>query len=119
LCADSQPDGAFWFAGEIEYISMPTAIALTYTLGEFAIAADGRARINGTTTNEETKKIFCVREQDFSLAYALCGTVTFGVKDEDNNPVDLLEKAPHGVTAISGGNHPNLSSYVRSFSMYL
>ena len=105
VCADSQPDGAFWFAGEIENVPMPTAIALTYTLGGFAIAADGLERTNGIITGYETKKIFRIRERDFSLAYALCGTVTFGVKDEDNNPIDLLEKAPHGVTAISGGNH--------------
>ncbi len=96
---------------------MPSAVALTYTRDGFVFAADGLARDNdGREVSKTTQKVF--QAGNLPMAYSLCGRVAFDTKDKEN-AVNLLKDAPYGITAISGREDADLTSYAFSFGSYL
>src|SRR4051794_11315509 len=82
VCADSQSDGILWIRPAREFIPMASAILLFYTSQGFLIAADGRARGNGTVLTDCMTKIFSISKPPISLAYAFGGTVALTDKDD-------------------------------------
>jgi len=113
--SESQPDGVLWFAGEVECVPMPTAIALTYTREGFAIAADGRERDGGKVITDSCQKIFLISDQNLALAYAFCGRVGWEC-DGGKTTVDLRPNIHNVLAQGSPVRHTNLLSYTTEFS---
>jgi hypothetical protein len=77
---------------------MASAIILFYTSDGFLIAADGRARINGSVSSDMTTKIFHISEPNRSLAYAFGGSVA--LTDKDDSGIILFDFRDEAVQAI-------------------
>ncbi|MGA2742266.1 MAG: hypothetical protein ABSG65_33105 [Bryobacteraceae bacterium] len=83
---------------------MPTAISIVENEDGFAVASDSAYydMATGTAAPNYIQKIFPVDRSDLSIAYCLCGIVTFAAIDKHGQPpvFSLFTEVPRILTAM-------------------
>lgn len=99
---------------------MPSAILLFYTSEGILVAADGRARINGTVDNDKTTKIFQISEPKRSLAYAFGGSVALTDRDDPKAILfDFRDEAVKAIKSLRKTWYDDLGAYATKLSKRL
>jgi hypothetical protein len=99
---------------------MASAILLFYTSEGFLIAADGRARTDGTVLSDTMIKIFPISEPNKSLAYAFGGSIA--ITDKDDPKIILFDFRVEILKAIESlrvNTCDDLASYAKELSTQL
>ena len=99
---------------------MASAIILFYTSDGFLIAADGRARINGSVSSDMTTKIFHISEPNRSLAYAFGGSVALTDKDDSGIILfDFRDEAVQAIRSLKKTWYDDLPTYAKKLAKRL
>jgi hypothetical protein len=79
--------------------SRMTAIAVTYTSGQFLMAADGRglSNVNPSDKSDKVPKIFPITDTDWTFGYALTGCII-----SENKSYNLVTASRAAIDSLAG-----------------
>jgi hypothetical protein len=116
-------NGDLWACGEVVFPlrEMSTSIVSIYTGDGFVVAADGRKYNveSECVINDDTQKVFQIKQPDRELVYAMSGTIELTAPGTMEVTFDFSKKIGDAIDELAPEKHKSLWHYAEALSKSL